>query len=83
MKTRGWLVVTATALGLAFGGAVAAWAADDEEQGMMPSFEDVDSNEDGAISRGEAVKVPSLDFVSADTNRDGVLSRTEYEAAMS
>jgi hypothetical protein len=77
MKKRDWLVAGAAALGLAFAGAAAA----QEEEMEMPSFEDVDTNENGVISESEAALVPGLDFESADGNADGVLSRTEYEEA--
>jgi hypothetical protein len=47
----------------------------------LPSFDDVDTNGDGAISASEAAAVEGLDFTSADANQDGALSRAEYEAA--
>ena len=43
------------------------------------SFEDVDTNSDGTISKTEAQAVEGLDFDKADTNRDGQLSRSEYD----
>jgi len=50
-------------------------------QGAMPSFEEVDTNSDGQISREEAQTIEGLDFATADTNQDGSLSRAEYQAA--
>jgi hypothetical protein len=79
MKKRQWLVATGAALALALAGA--AHAQDEEME--PPSFEDVDTNENGVISESEAALVPGLDFASADANGDGVLSRTEYDEAMS
>jgi len=64
--------LTFLALGL-FG--VAALAQD------LPSFEDVDSNGDGQITRQEAAAIEGLDFTAADTNQDGTLSMEEYNAA--
>jgi hypothetical protein len=46
----------------------------------LPPFEAVDANQDGSISRDEAIVVEGLDFDSADANQDGQLSREEYEA---
>jgi hypothetical protein len=45
-----------------------------------PAFEEVDANQDGAISQEEAAVVEGLDFATADANQDGQLSREEYEA---
>lgn len=50
-------------------------------QDDMPPFEEVDSNQDGQISRVEAAAIEGLDFTTADTNQDGSLDRTEYMAA--
>jgi len=82
MEKRRWLVTTATALSLAFVGTAYA-AAEEQEQEMAPRFEEVDADQNGVISKGEAAKVPGLDFASADANRDGVLSKSEYMAAIS
>jgi len=64
----------AAVLGLAL--AQASFAAD------APTFEEVDTDQDGAISKTEAAKVTDLDFAAADTDEDGQLSREEYEAAL-
>jgi hypothetical protein len=76
-KKRDWLVAGAAALALGFAGA--GFAQDEEME--MPSFEDLDTNENGVVSESEAALVPGLDFDTADANQDGVLSRTEYEEA--
>lgn len=47
-----------------------------------PSFEELDQNKDGSLSKEEAAKAPSLDFAKADINRDGRIDRQEYEEAM-
>jgi hypothetical protein len=47
-----------------------------------PSFDELDANVDGSISKSEASKVPDLDFGGADKDQDGLLSRSEYEAAI-
>jgi hypothetical protein len=77
MKKHDWLVAAGAAFALALAGAAAA----QEDEIELPSFEDVDTNENGVISESEATMVPGLDFESADSNQDGVLSRTEFEAA--
>jgi len=46
----------------------------------LPSFEEVDQNQDGMISRAEAAGVEGLDFATADTNQDGSIDRAEYAA---
>lgn len=65
----------------------AAFAANPLDGGSSPSsttavsFEQIDSNKDGMLSKSEAKKAAKVDFDKADVNRDGKLSRTEYEAA--
>ena len=46
------------------------------------TFEDVDADQDGAISQEEAAAVEGLDFAAADTDQNGSLSPEEYEAAV-
>lgn len=64
-----------TLLALGFAGVALAQGA--------PSFEEVDANQDGSISREEAAAVEGLDFSTADANQDGSLDRQEYQAATS
>jgi len=45
----------------------------------LPSFEEVDQNNDGMISEAEASAVEGLDFAAADENHDGAISPTEYQ----
>lgn len=50
-----------------------------------PSFEDVDANKDGVISKDEAIKAKALnnaDFTAADKDGNGLLSKNEYEQAV-
>jgi len=47
------------------------------------SFDDLDANKDGKLSKEEAAKKAGLDFAKADTDNDGWLNRSEYEAAVS
>ncbi|MCC6208228.1 MAG: hypothetical protein IT488_08750 [Gammaproteobacteria bacterium] len=51
-----------------------------------PSFDQVDINKDGAITKDEAgaakVVQQDSDFTSADQDKDGVLSKTEYDAML-
>jgi len=49
-------------------------------QSSAPSFEEVDTNADGAISREEASVIEGLGFDRMDANQDGSLSREEYTA---
>lgn len=48
---------------------------------IKPSFQLLDSNHDGWISRSEAASVPDLakDFDRHDLNRDGKLDRSEFD----
>ena len=65
---------TLSLLALSFFGLAAA------AQGL-PSFEEVDANGDGQITRQEAAAIEALDFTAVDTNQDGTLSMEEYNAA--
>lgn len=47
------------------------------------SFEDLDENADGLLSREEAAAAKGLDFAKADADKNGWLDRAEYEAAVS
>lgn len=46
----------------------------------LPSFDSVDANHDGVISKDEASQIEGLDFATCDKNQDGSLSREEYDA---
>jgi Ca2+-binding EF-hand superfamily protein len=46
------------------------------------SFDTVDKDKDGKITRAEAEDVDGLNFSSADTNADASLSRQEFQVAM-
>ena len=46
-----------------------------------PAFQDVDINQDGAITAEEAAQVEGLDMTTADVNGDGKLTMEEYTAA--
>jgi EF hand len=67
-------VLTALALMMVAG---LAWAG----SGKV-SFQDLDTNHDGKISREEANKSPDVSkkFTRADTNRDGKLDAAEFAA---
>lgn len=52
-------------------------------QEPLPPFEEVDSNQDGQISRTEASAIEGLEFDTADTDQNGSVDRTEYMAAAS
>lgn len=65
----------ALALASIIGAAGASFAA-------SPTFDQLDQNKDGKLSKAEASKVEKLDFVKADKNKDGSLDRSEYEAAI-
>ncbi len=49
----------------------------------QPSFDKLDANHDGSLSKNEVANVKGIDFAKADTNRDGKLDRSEYQAAIS
>ncbi len=71
-------ILIASALALAAGPAFAAKSDDD------PGFNKLDKNNDGWLSRSEAMKNSYLrkNFKAADKDGDGKLSRTEYLEAM-
>lgn len=63
---------------------VTAYAAQEEKgakAGEWASFQKVDTDGNGMISKEEAGSVQGLDFSKADRNNDGQLSKSEYEAA--
>jgi hypothetical protein len=69
------LLALACCLGLAASAAASTTTAS--------SFEDLDKNADGLLSREEAAAEKGLDFAKADTDKNGWLDRAEYEAAVS
>jgi hypothetical protein len=46
------------------------------------TFEDLDTDKNGSLSKEEAAAMEGLDFDKADTNKDGALSKEEHDAAM-
>lgn len=52
-------------------------------QEPLPPFEEVDSNQDGRISRTEAAAIEGMNFDTADADQNGAVDRTEYMAAAS
>lgn len=77
MKLKTSMVLTAAALGLAFG---AAQAADEKAARDAPGFNELDKDDDGALTRAEAAGNPALAarFSQVDRDGDGKLSRFEY-----
>jgi hypothetical protein len=45
------------------------------------TFEELDADKSGSLSKDEAATVEGLDFDAADANKDGALSQEEYTAA--
>ena len=62
---------------LALGAAGFAFA----QVSQHPSFEEVDTNQDGQLSRSELAAIEGLEFSEIDTNQDGTVDRQEYMAA--
>lgn len=52
------------------------------QRSAQVSFDTVDKDKDGRITRAEAEDVEGLNFSSADTNADASLSRQEFQVAM-
>jgi hypothetical protein len=48
----------------------------------QPTFDTVDQNADGQLSRGEANGLDGFNFARADTDDDATLTREEYVAAI-
>lgn len=73
--------LSVTLLALGFSAAALAQESAQAPATQAPSFEEVDENTDGMISREEAQNVEALDFDEADENEDGRLDREEYRKA--
>ncbi|SFS02418.1 EF-hand domain-containing protein [Yoonia litorea] len=73
--------ISLTALLLAM--VVAAGAAQAQGHGNRPSFDALDLNSDGTLSRAELQAQAGLRFETADANGDGALSEDELIAAAS
>jgi Ca2+-binding EF-hand superfamily protein len=73
-------VVAAAVLALACGGAYAADDNKEKENAAHKSFNDMDKNADGKLTREEAAGNKDLlrRWKSADKNNDGYLTRSEY-----
>ena len=73
-------ILLASALALAFG----AYAADDKSRQAKaddePGFNNLDTNDDGKLSKAEAAKDSKLmaNWDQADRNKDGSVTRAEY-----
>lgn len=81
------LVSISAALALALGGAQVYAGQQLQlargDSASKQSFDQVDTNKDGQISRSEAAAAGlNLDWSRADANGDGALSRSEYDSAM-
>jgi hypothetical protein len=74
-------IFVAATLALAFG---TAQAADDKQARDVSGFNEMDKNDDGALSRTEAGGNPALAarFKEVDADGDGKLSRFEYLKTM-
>ena len=66
-------------------GAATQGASQTDASGSKQGWEDVDTNQDGNISKEEAAANPGLSqvFGQADTNADGSLTKDEYKAFVS
>ena len=53
------------------------------EEGQMPEFTEVDSDQNGLLNTEEAAAVPQLAsiFDGADVDKDGMLNPNEYDRA--
>jgi hypothetical protein len=84
MKSKNLLQV-ASAVVLVAGFIIAGFAqnADESEPMDKPTFESLDKDSNGAISRMEAADSwLEASFASVDTNRDGNVSKDEYNLAV-
>ncbi|MDT8387374.1 MAG: hypothetical protein RQ736_07660 [Thiogranum sp.] len=87
MNTR--ILTAAIIAGLFSGSAFAAGAGSEAKMGgqaqsgsLGTSFSELDTDQDGVVSRSEAAEQPQLidSWDQADSNADGELDRTEFSA---
>jgi NADPH-dependent glutamate synthase beta subunit-like oxidoreductase len=78
-----WKAVSFVVACLFAGAVVAAGQTGKTEGSPMVSFEQLDKNKDGSISKDEAKAdtTVSKQFDQWDANRDGKLSKAEYDGA--
>ncbi|QFT80159.1 EF hand [Roseovarius sp. THAF27] len=74
------MIMSALGMTIALGGAVQGVAASGEGKGPRHSFEDLDTNGDGQITKGEMQARMKERFDEADTDGDGVMSLEEMQA---
>lgn len=74
-----------TALALVFAGAAFAGPGQKPMESKVPSFSELDRNDNGGISRSEAKAFPKLSeiFSTVDTDKNGELLAGEYRKATS
>ena len=79
------MIVSALALALLSGSALAAESKPHHTASMHPTFDTLDTNKDGVISAQEAAGDATLksNFATLDTDKDGKLSRSEYSKSHS
>jgi len=70
----------ALSIAIAVGSAVSSLAEQSGGDGKRPSFETLDANGDGQLTRAELDAHMKAGFDRRDTDGDGVLSRSELEA---
>ncbi len=51
-------------------------------QGSAQSFDAADANNDGVITKQEALATPGLDFARLDADKNNAVTRQEYDNAM-
>lgn len=74
------MILSALATSIALGGAVQGMAASGDGKGPRHSFEDLDTNADGQLTKEEMQAHMQGRFDEADSNGDGVLSLEEMQA---
>lgn len=74
------MMMSALGMSIVLGGAVQGMAASGEGKGPRHSFEQLDTNGDGQLTRDEMQAHMKARFDAADTNGDGVMSLEEMQA---